>query len=560
MLEELRFYDVLFPLTLLKTGSILFPVGVIGTHTKQETDHRSHFVVTLSTMMMIWATIVLAIVGSTMLLHGGRQLVLVTVRRARPILCVLLVVAWLVARLLPISLQVPEESLLQIILEYLHIARQITIDYLASSGSTSMLLGAPFLVSKIWRLCEDYIGFLLLIAVYRCAYCLYHYSLNEWFDLVISSTFDWGKENIPGVKNELDKQTESFKADSDDILNKDPQRSLTLVMPESGRSHESILDEIEKYAVIEDEKWKKGKVSGTVYGDDPQHSQLMNSVYALYSWSNPLHPGFWPKLNQCEAEVIVMTANLLNGPPIGCMTSGGTESIILAIRAHLNYYGKRRGIQHAEIICGSTAHAALNKACDMFGIRLVVIDCSGESSFYQLSPSKVRRHVTINTIMIYASAPCYPQGVVDPIEDLSDIAQEFDIGLHVDACLGGFILPFMVDPPVFDFRNKGVTSISADTHKYGFASKGTSVVVFRQKVSNSQRQFANFSPVLSKSSTQGIEARMLLCISSLEWWHVFHSHDCRVSSWRLVSLCMGCIGIHWSRWLPRTSSAHCPGY
>jgi sphinganine-1-phosphate aldolase len=186
-----------------------------------------------------------------------------------------------------------------------------------------------------------------------------------------------------------------------------------------------------------------------------------------------------PKLNQCESEAICMAADLLHGPSIGCMTSGGTESIILAVRAHVNYYGTRRNIEYPEIISGSSAHAALNKACEMFHIRLVVVDCSQDG--WQLQVSRVRRCITSNTVMIYASAPTYPQGVVDPISELSELAVAFDIGLHVDACLGGFILPFCSDTPVFDFRNEGVTSMSIDTHKYGFASKGTSIVVYKTK-------------------------------------------------------------------------------
>lgn len=244
---------------------------------------------------------------------------------------------------------------------------------------------------------------------------------------------------------------------------------------------DDIIRDLTESANREDEKWRDGKASGIVYNDDKQHSELMHAVYAAYSSGNPLHPGFWPKLNQCEAEVIAMTASLMHAPePIGAMTSGGTESIILAIRAHLIYYGRRRGIKYPEIICSSFAHAAVNKACEMFGIRQVVIDCN-DGMAYQLRASQVRRRITSNTIMIYASAPSYPQGVIDPISGLSDLAVEFDLGLHVDACLGGFVLAFHKDAPVFDFQHEGVTSMSADTHKYGYAAKGTSVVLYRRK-------------------------------------------------------------------------------
>ena len=297
----------------------------------------------------------------------------------------------------------------------------------------------------------------------------------------IQRLFEWARDTVPVFRAEIDRQTETFAQTADQVLNKDPNRQLLLALPTTGRPARDIVEELEKTAAKEDEKWTEGKASGIVYNDDRRHTELMHAVYKAYSSGNPLHPGFWPKLNQCEAEVIAMTTDLLHAPQSnGAMTSGGTESIILAIRAHQVYYGRRRGIHHPEIICSSSAHAAVNKASEMFGIRLVVIDCNDGKTF-QLKPSLVRKRITSNTIMIYASAPSYPQGVIDPIARLSDLALEFDIGLHVDACLGGFVLAFLKDAPVFDFRHAGVTSMSADTHKYGYAAKGTSVVLYRHK-------------------------------------------------------------------------------
>lgn len=118
-----------------------------------------------------------------------------------------------------------------------------------------------------------------------------------------------------------------------------------------------------------------------------------------------------------EAEIVSMTAHLLNGDDgkvVGAMTSGGTESIILSVRAHLREFGSKRGIRFPEIICSTTAHAALDKACDMFHIRLIKVPCDPIS--FQLSPIMVEKYISSNTILIYASAPCYPQGVIDPIE------------------------------------------------------------------------------------------------------------------------------------------------
>lgn len=241
-------------------------------------------------------------------------------------------------------------------------------------------------------------------------------------------------------------------------------------------------------AAVENTKWQEGKLSGTVYPNDENHTSFMNEVYAAYSWSNPLHLNVWPSVNQYEAEIISMTANMLHGndEAVGSTTSGGTESIVLAIRAHALYYGKSRGIERPEIICGSTAHASVDKACDMFNLRKVSIKCDPPT--FTMSPSQVEKRITANTVMIYASAPSYPQGVIDPIEELSDLAQRYNVGLHVDACLGGFVLPFAKKLgyaiPKFDFECTGVTSMSVDTHKYGYACKGSSVVLYRDEVRN----------------------------------------------------------------------------
>ena len=181
-----------------------------------------------------------------------------------------------------------------------------------------------------------------------------------------------------------------------------------------------------------------------------------------------------------------MTSSLVNGGSksiVGCTSSGGTESIILAAKAHKTYFRNKYGISNPEIIACYTAHAGIEKACDMLNIRLVRV---GFDSNFKIDPKGVKKLITSNTIMIFSSAPNFPQGVIDPIEELSELAVEYGVGLHVDCCLGGFVLPFAkrlgYDIPSFDFTLSGVTSMSLDTHKYGYASKGTSVVLYRNKV------------------------------------------------------------------------------
>lgn len=439
-----------------------------------------------------------AIVASSLWLFGFRYPRLALLVRQLRRHSIWLVHAWLVVRCLPNQ---PSRSLLEIGWDFLEEnVKQPLLSAVEEDGAVPPALSRALglVVNWTWRLLGDAAACAVLLSALRILYCLCHYTASEWFDASVQALFEWSKDNVPGMDAELEKQSDNFIKNADaTLLNKDPERKLTLKVPETGLSHAEILKSLETSAAKEDAKWKEGKVSGTVYTDDRQHLDMMASVFKAYNAGNPLHPGFWPRLSQCEAEVVAMTADLLHAPTvapggggIGALTSGGTESIILAVRAHLNHYGRRRGIANPEIVCGSTAHAALNKACDMFGIRMVVIDCDDKRT-YQLNPSLVRRRVTSSTIMVYASAPCYPQGVVDPIAELSSIAKEYDIGLHVDACLGGFFLPFLGDssdptvntppPPVYDFRCPGVTSMSADTHKYGYAAKGTSVVLFRTK-------------------------------------------------------------------------------
>ncbi len=191
-----------------------------------------------------------------------------------------------------------------------------------------------------------------------------------------------------------------------------------------------------------------------------------------------------------EREVVAMTAAMLGGGPggarsvCGCVTSGGTESILTAIRATRDFFADVRGISEPEMIVAVSAHAAVYKAAQYFNIRLVRVPVDAN---LQMDVAATRRAVTKNTILIYASAPGFPHGVVDDVVALSDVARAAGAGLHVDACLGGFVLPFAAKAGwrrgeglgrPFDFRVPGVTSMSADTHKYGLAQKGSSVLLY----------------------------------------------------------------------------------
>jgi sphinganine-1-phosphate aldolase len=337
---------------------------------------------------------------------------------------------------------------------------------------------------------QDIMWMIMMTGLLRVIYCLYHFSYPEWKDLLVDRAFEAAK-NVPQVAKHLQDEQEKMKPGMQESMNKHADRNILTALPPQGKLH--VLQELTKTSESEHVKWQTGKVSGAVYSKDADHLKLMNDTYGLYSVSNPLHAGMWPKINQCEAEVIAMTSTLLHGNGIGCTSSGGTESIMLAIKAHVVAYGRQRGIAHPELICGTTAHAAVDKACDVFGIRKVMLDCNHTTS-YTLDPKQVEKHITANTILIYGSAPNFPQGTIDPIEALGQLALKYDIGLHVDACLGGFVLPFARQLgykfPKFDFQVPGVTSMSADTHKYGYATKGTSVVLYRDSALRHAQYFA----------------------------------------------------------------------
>jgi sphinganine-1-phosphate aldolase len=256
-------------------------------------------------------------------------------------------------------------------------------------------------------------------------------------------------------------------------------------IPKVGRCREEIITEMEALYDREESRWQDGFMSGTVYHGDQAHIDFLNRVYGINSQSNPLHFDTWPSTIKFEAEIVSMTANMLGAEKtadeiVGTISSGGTESILLAIKTYRDWARETKGIAEPEMILPTTAHVAFDKAARFFDVTPVHIPV-GED--LRADVERTRQAITENTAVIVGSAPNFPHGLIDPIEELSELAREHGIGFHTDACLGGFILPWAeklgYDVPPFDFRLPGVTSISADTHKYGYAAKGTSVVLYR---------------------------------------------------------------------------------
>ncbi|XP_020350537.1 sphingosine-1-phosphate lyase 1 isoform X2 [Oncorhynchus kisutch] len=260
--------------------------------------------------------------------------------------------------------------------------------------------------------------------------------------------------------------------------------NYTKQLPEQGLTQAEVLDRISEYETLNEVDWENGRVSGAVYWGDQTLTKLLVKVYGDFAWSNPLHPDIFPGVRKMEAEVVRMTCTLFNGGPNTCgtVTSGGTESILMACKAYRDM-AYERGVKHPEIIAPISVHAAFDKAANYFGMKLVHIPL--DKNTMKVDVKAMRRAISKNTAMLVCSAPQFPHGIIDPIEEVGKLALKYNIPLHVDACLGGFLIVFMAKAnyPLapFDFRVKGVTSISADTHKYGYAPKGSSVILYSDK-------------------------------------------------------------------------------
>lgn len=261
-------------------------------------------------------------------------------------------------------------------------------------------------------------------------------------------------------------------------------------LPSKGRDRSEILNELTAMASEEDQFWQTGRCSGTMYHGGMEHYAFLNQAFSLYSHVNALQRDMCRSMTKFEGEIVSMTANILhaeaaateNSKVCGVVTSGGTESLFSQVLVYRERGRKEKGITEPELIMPITAHPGIDKAAHYLGVK--VIHAPVRDNFL-VDVDFVSSRITPNTIAIVGSAGNYPHGLIDPIEELSSLAVQHDIGLHVDCCLGGFILPWGqrlgMDIPVFDFRLPGVTSISIDTHKYGFGLKGTSVVLYRNE-------------------------------------------------------------------------------
>ncbi len=254
-------------------------------------------------------------------------------------------------------------------------------------------------------------------------------------------------------------------------------------LPEQGRDW-SVLEQEMQQRAAGDVDWRAGRTAVYVFNAGEDVARVQKQAYSLFMSENGLGPLAFPSLRDMEAEVIAMGLDLLHAPEgaAGSMTSGGTDSITMAIKAARDHARSERGLQgQGNLVLPWSAHPAFDKAAMLMDLEVRRIPCRDLLA----DPVAMEAAVDASTIMMVGSAPCFPYGLIDPIEALGEVAERTGTWLHVDACVGGYIAPFVrmngTPIPPFDFEVPAVRSMSADLHKYGYCAKGASSVLFRDR-------------------------------------------------------------------------------
>ncbi|HUY85622.1 MAG TPA: aminotransferase class V-fold PLP-dependent enzyme [Acidimicrobiales bacterium] len=281
---------------------------------------------------------------------------------------------------------------------------------------------------------------------------------------------------------------------------------MTMIdFPVQRSSVANVMERLEQMSAG-DLDWKSGRVFSLVYSAGDEVDGLAERVYSRFSHENALNVDAFPSLRAMQRDLISASASMLGSsqaapiapwlssgdgaqPVNGFLTSGGTESLLMAVLVARDF-AALRGIKEPTMILPASAHAAFEKAAHYFGVQSIRIPVDAD---WRVDVSATMDAIDANTSLVVGSAMSYPQGVIDPIEELGELCLRYEIPFHVDACMGGFILPFLTDlghvSKPFDFRVPGVTSISADLHKYGYAPKGISVILYRAKALRSLQPF-----------------------------------------------------------------------
>jgi len=252
-------------------------------------------------------------------------------------------------------------------------------------------------------------------------------------------------------------------------------------IPKTGINEKDLFEYMEN-SMHSDIDWRSGKTFGAVYYPGDKYSKAISNAYIKYMHENAFDPQLFSSILTMENELVQQTASLFssNQKLFGNLTSGGTESIFLSVLSARNWSNKQKTIKNPEVILSSSAHPAFLKAMNFLRIKPVIVPTKKD---FNLSLNGFKEAINQNTILLVASAPAYPTGMIDPISELSNLALENKLLLHVDACIGGFLLSYLkkcnYNIPLFDFNLDGVSSLSVDLHKYAYAPKGSSVLLYR---------------------------------------------------------------------------------
>ncbi|MGZ4761985.1 MAG: pyridoxal phosphate-dependent decarboxylase family protein, partial [Ilumatobacteraceae bacterium] len=254
-------------------------------------------------------------------------------------------------------------------------------------------------------------------------------------------------------------------------------------LPQAGMSPEAIfahLDELKR----DDVRWREGRAFTLVYFGGDDVLAVAEEAYRRYSTENALNTDAFPSLRTIQSEVVAIVGEWLDAgaEAAGFMTSGGTESILLAVKAARERGRIELGITRPNVVLPTSAHAAFEKGCDYFGLESRRVAVGAD---WRADVAAMEAAIDADTVLLVASAPQYPQGVIDPIEEIAALAAARNINCHVDACMGGVVLTYLErlgeSVPPWNFAVHGVTSISVDLHKYGYTAKGASVIMHRTK-------------------------------------------------------------------------------
>ena len=285
------------------------------------------------------------------------------------------------------------------------------------------------------------------------------------------------------------------------------ERSSAARLPTHGADADQVLAAMAGLRA-DDRDWRGGRVFSLVYSAGDRVHELLERAATLYSAENALNTSVFPSLGRMQQDIVSISTGLLGGDGLpagvaggirGYLTSGGTESLLQATKTARDWGREHRGVDHPNMVLATSAHAAFEKAAHYFDVESRRVPVRAD---FSADVDAMADAVDDRTVLMVASAPSYPQGVIDPVAELAALASERGILCHVDACLGGFLLPFLqrlghVTRP-WDLSVPGVTSISADLHKYGYASKGISVILYRD------RELARFQPFVTTEWLGGL--------------------------------------------------------